>query len=317
MASAKRLSLPGEIHHIISRCIDGKFLFADNNDCIKFGTILQKRLSKTGFSCIYWGINHTHFHLIIRITNRPLSFLMQSLNSTYAKYLNKRYKSHDTVFAKFSSVAVQNEYLEILSSIIKDDSFLVGAGDDLLNLKSYDLNNNHASIDLVNESKFARQYKRKANHDNDTKLQFKNQIIDKVINCILNKENHHDHFCYILGDESFVAKASRKLKEMQVLANYKISGWTLEHLANFVTSHLAISISELMKRGRLDKRSKARQLFAYLSTWVQGYSLAQTARFLHISGCAVSNLAQKGFSIFANQQLDFPENPPVPIADLV
>jgi len=110
MPRKARISLLGEVHHVISRGIHELLLFSCDDDKKHFLKILDKVLPESNCECYGYAIMDTHYHLILRPLDTPLSTVMRRINTAYARYYNCRYKREGYVFKdRFFSV-VSQEY---------------------------------------------------------------------------------------------------------------------------------------------------------------------------------------------------------------
>ena len=66
MPRQKRINIPGTVHHVIVRGLDGQKLFFDDKDRNKLLFLLQTALKKTECQCYAWALMSNHFHILIR-----------------------------------------------------------------------------------------------------------------------------------------------------------------------------------------------------------------------------------------------------------
>jgi len=118
MPRKARISLLGEVHHVISRGIHGLLLFSCDDDKKHFLTILDKVLPESNCECYGYAIMDTHFHLILRPLDVPLSTIMLRINTAYARYYNCRYKRKGYVFQDRYFSVVSQEYWYLRSLIM-------------------------------------------------------------------------------------------------------------------------------------------------------------------------------------------------------
>ncbi|MBL0059347.1 MAG: transposase [Elusimicrobia bacterium] len=106
MPRQRRLDVPGVLHHVITRGIERRKIFLDNQDRIDFLDRLEIALEKTGGRCYAWVLMPNHVHLLIRTGKTPLSVMMRRLLTGYAVGFNHRHHRHGYLF--------QNRYKSIL-----------------------------------------------------------------------------------------------------------------------------------------------------------------------------------------------------------
>ena len=116
MARKARIHVPGVIQHIMSRGIEGKDIFADDEDRTTFLHILSESLSIAGHRCYAWVLLPNHYHLLLRSSEEPLGIMMCRLNSTYARYFSIKYNRRGYLFQdRYKSITTQDQnYVEEL-----------------------------------------------------------------------------------------------------------------------------------------------------------------------------------------------------------
>jgi hypothetical protein len=67
MPRKRRICLAGEVHHVMSRGLDGTSLFLDDEDRAVFLELCHTNLKKFPFTCYAWCLMDTHFHLLLRL----------------------------------------------------------------------------------------------------------------------------------------------------------------------------------------------------------------------------------------------------------
>ena len=89
MARALRVSGPGAIHHIISRCNNEEFLFFGDSNFHKYREIVRKHKKELGFRLFHYAFMHNHTHLQIEMGNKnSISEIMQHINGEFASWYN-------------------------------------------------------------------------------------------------------------------------------------------------------------------------------------------------------------------------------------
>jgi putative transposase len=110
MPRQSRIELPGSLHHIMGRGIDGQNLFYDKKDYDNFLKRLGKLISGSSNDCFAWVLMKNHFHLLLRSGDEPLSQVMRRLLTGHAVYFNRRHKRTGHLFQnRFKSVLCQEE----------------------------------------------------------------------------------------------------------------------------------------------------------------------------------------------------------------
>ena len=139
MPRKARITVPGVVHHIMARGIDGRNIFIDNDDREMFLGLLGTGIHKNGYKCYAWTLMDNHYHLLLRISENPLAKMMRRLNSTYARYYNARYKRKGYLFQdRFKSIASQDQnYIEELVRYIHLNPIRAGICGTMKELEQY------------------------------------------------------------------------------------------------------------------------------------------------------------------------------------
>ena len=105
-----RLVFPGLFYHIINRGLEGRKIFRDKFDYLKFLENLLKYKKKFDWIIYCYCLLPNHFHLLIQTKNDPLAKIMKSLQTAYGVFFNKKYKRIGPVFSgRYKSIIVQKD----------------------------------------------------------------------------------------------------------------------------------------------------------------------------------------------------------------
>lgn len=119
MPRQARLDVPGLLHHVMARGIEGREIFRLNKERDEFLERLAEMASEKGGPTVYaWALMSNHFHLLVRPAEMHLATLMQRLMTAHALHFNKRHKRTGHLF--------QNRYKSIV--VEEDAYFLEPAG---------------------------------------------------------------------------------------------------------------------------------------------------------------------------------------------
>ena len=91
MARRMRIETSG-FHHIINRGVNRGDIFSSTEDKEKFLEIVCEVSSRYDFKIHAYVLMNNHYHLLLENQRENLSHGMRQINSTYAKYYNKKYK---------------------------------------------------------------------------------------------------------------------------------------------------------------------------------------------------------------------------------
>jgi putative transposase len=321
MPRKKRLCIPGAIHHVMSRGIEGRTIFADAEDRSVFMGIFATQIAKIGFKCYAWVLMDNHYHFVLRTNEKPLSSLFKPLNATYARYFGKRYGRRGYLFQeRFKSIATQDQgYLEQLIRYVHLNPLRAGICKTMENLDRYRWCGHSAivgkeSVPFQDVGSVRRRFGKTMRDAIRNYRAFlgegiqnagEDDFIEKLRLNNENKENIHDPGCWVIGDSEFVKSALHHDEQNRLrLARYRKDGWDLEQLCGAVGKALGIAGEEIRKRGRLNARSTARKVFAAIAHRKLGIPVSEIAHYLGTSGSAVSCALDKGDQIVAEKKLE-------------
>ena len=118
MPRQPRLDLPGFVHHIMARGIEGQDIFRNDADREAFLKRLSDGVDRPGGPQLYaWALMSNHFHLLLRSGEGLLSPMMRRLMTGHAVTYNLRYKRQGHLFQnRYKSIVVEEEtyFLELV-----------------------------------------------------------------------------------------------------------------------------------------------------------------------------------------------------------
>ena len=90
MARRLRIESAG-FHHVYNRGVEKRKTFMDDKDKDKFLEIVCEVAKLYHFKIHSYCLMDNHYHLLLENEEENLSLGMRQINSSYAKYFNKRY----------------------------------------------------------------------------------------------------------------------------------------------------------------------------------------------------------------------------------
>ena len=106
MPRQARIDVPGQYYHVISRGIERREIFTQDEDYADFLGRFEVWLKRCGAKCLAWCLMPNHFHFLLLRGERPLSELMHHVMTGYAVNYNLRRNRCGHLF--------QNRYKAIL-----------------------------------------------------------------------------------------------------------------------------------------------------------------------------------------------------------
>jgi putative transposase len=99
MARLSRLSLPGELHHVVQRGHDGQAVFRDETDRLDFLQALRDQSHEQRVNVHAYALLDTELHLLVTpSTDGALGRLMQGLGRRYVAAHNRRHQRGGTLW---------------------------------------------------------------------------------------------------------------------------------------------------------------------------------------------------------------------------
>ena len=116
MARKPRLHYQGALYHTMIRGNAKQDIFFNDGDRLRFCLFLQEAIEKYHCQIHAFCLMHNHAHLIIQVSNIPLSCIMQNISFRYARWINTRTKRVGHLFqGRFKAILVDTDsYLTTL-----------------------------------------------------------------------------------------------------------------------------------------------------------------------------------------------------------
>lgn len=120
MARQWRIEYEGAFYHVLSRGIEQRDIFYDDEDRHNFLDILERMSERFDIDTYAYVLMNNHYHLLIKTNASNLSRSMQWLGTTYTGRFNRRHSRSGHLFqGRFKSIIVENDaYLIQLSCYI-------------------------------------------------------------------------------------------------------------------------------------------------------------------------------------------------------
>ena len=110
MPRKSRIDAPGALHHVIVKGIEGRQIFADEEDRRSFLGRLEKSLVRDRTPCYAWALLPNHVHLLLETGRKPVGRVMQSVLTGYALAFNRRHQRTGHLFQnRFKSILCERE----------------------------------------------------------------------------------------------------------------------------------------------------------------------------------------------------------------
>lgn len=317
MPRKKRIEVPGSLHHIMTRGIDGINLFKDDNDRLFFLETLGKNLLKVSCRCYAWALMNNHYHLLLRPSDYSLGICMRRLNSAYARYFNKKYKRRGFLFQdRYKSIATQDTtYFKELIRYIHLNPIRAGR------VKSLKVLGNHkwtSHYDVIHTNRFRWFYKQEtlkrfdrnkseacqkyiaylSEYSNDKSVSMSSFLINGT-------EGHGVVDQRVMGDREFIKSALKIDQDFRLKRKMlREEGLTVETIVDKVCHYFDKDTDVLLRPGRNRQHLKIRDAILNYCFTELGDSLSSLGNIFRISPSTVSYGVARGKNALKELKLD-------------
>jgi REP element-mobilizing transposase RayT len=286
------------------RGIEKRDIFSGDDDRHDFVTRFSNLLESTGTDCLAWALLSTHFHLLLRVKDTPLSKFMRRLLTGYAVTFNLRHNRTGHLFQnRYKSIVCdEEEYLLELVRYIHLNPLRAGMVASLEELDSYPFCG-HSVLLGKNELKgqsSAEVLSRFSKRIDAARKNYRSFIRDGIamgrsdelvgvgiFRGSLSQESELKD-SRVLGNGEFVEQIIQQTKEG--LPAGKID---LNIIVESILAALDVSETELLSSTRELRVANVRAIICHLAV-KSGYSGVVVARRLNISGAGVTVAARRG-----------------------
>ncbi|TLS35583.1 transposase [Pseudalkalibacillus caeni] len=114
MPRKPRVWYPGAMYHITSRGNRKAPLFLDDYDRNFYLRLLQNTKEKIPFNLLSYCLMTNHTHLQLQTSESSITKIMLQINTSYAKYFNRKYDLVGHVFqGRYGAELIENQEYEI------------------------------------------------------------------------------------------------------------------------------------------------------------------------------------------------------------
>jgi len=329
-----RLHIPGGYYHVIGRGLERRYIFDGVEDKENFLSRLGDNLILCQVQCLAWALMSNHYHLLLRVSEKPLSSLMAPLLGGYAGYYNRRHHRSGYVFQnRFKSILCDaDNYLMELVRYIHLNPIRANMIESLQELERYQWTG-HAGIfgkhrkywhnvdEMLGFFGHARGVARKRYRNFMAKEQYSESgrnlsgggLVRSSGGWEMLSRLRKEHSCRIgderiLGTTSFVEQALKQDElKIDFRSSLEKSGWTLDKLIIEVCRLYDISELGLLKKTRETNSSVAKSLICYWGRDLLGLTVKEIAARLGLSHPAISYRAKTGRQYCESNGIEFEE----------
>ncbi|QEK12789.1 transposase [Crassaminicella thermophila] len=288
MPRTARVKSEDSIYHIMVRSISEINLFNDEEDKLKYFSLIKKYIKKFQFKVYAYCLMDNHGHLIIDANGADISRIMHSINFCYAGYYNRKYQRYGHVFQdRYKSVIVdKDEYLIMLSAYIHNNP------KDIKEYKYNVLNYRFSSL---------KEYVYKTNEF---------EILDKTfleeILYLTNEKNIKKYLSLVYKtdteDEELDVEFEKKNSEYRSQRRILVRDYTPERVISFVTEYTKVNKNKIYIKYN-KKYTETRALCAFLMRCFCNFTQRQICSVIgNLSQSRVSKLCSIGLDIAFNNE---------------
>ena len=297
MARRKRIYYPNATYHVMLRGNDGEPIFFSDSDRHKLCQLLQEAIERFHFSLHAFCFMSNHIHFAIRVTDVPLSDIMQNLTLRYVTYINRKHGRTGHLFqGRFKSLLIEDiGYLKELIRYIHLNPVRAG----IVNKPDEYPWNSHCAYLTPSEFPWvsAKQILNLFSHDETEGLNRYTQFIHNAIGVEYEIDLQFEHSHGVIGEDTSMSEIPRNVFESQ---KRQLS---LTELVEAICEKYKISSYTLCSMGKNPQVSHARSMLALLVKESKGISITELGNYLHRDASGISKLANR-FEMKSNESAD-------------
>ena len=152
MARPLRIEYEGGLYHITCKGNEGKDIFIDDHDRIRFLGYLEKNINRYNVIIYAYCLMGNHYHLFSETMEANLSRFMHALNTSYTVYFNRRHQRIGHLFqGRYKAIIVDKDaYLLELTRYIHLNPIRAGIVTDP---EKYRWSSHRSYLDMNKENK--------------------------------------------------------------------------------------------------------------------------------------------------------------------
>ena len=105
------------IYHVMLRGANRQEIFHDDDDCLRFLSIVEKYKMKAELDIYAWCLMGNHVHLLVKEGNETLSLTMKRIGVSFVSYYNEKYQTTGHLFQdRFRSICIDS-FLSLLNVV--------------------------------------------------------------------------------------------------------------------------------------------------------------------------------------------------------
>lgn len=326
MGRISRLDWKKSVHHVMTRGIEKRRIFEDDEDRLDFINRLSKCITATDVTIYAWALMPNHIHFLVRTGNRPLFKFMHKLLTGHAVYFNNKYDRTGHLFQnRYKSILVQSDrymlglvrYIHlnplkanILENMEELDEYPWTGHSSIMETHSYPWQNTARVLNMYSGNKKTKVEKyRKFLSEKGDPGSSENGIYEsgsylmgsdgllKIEDEDLSSGEKAQY--RILGDYDFAQEVYRRMriKERCKLRDRNVDRKSLALLISYIEDKYQIPKTALRSNSRKRVVCKARSLICYVMIEILGMKYVDCGNLLNISPQAAIKASRRCLSL--------------------
>ena len=123
MARGAREKSESNIYHVMLRGIDRQGIFLDDEDALRFLTVISQCRELGGFRLFAYCLMGNHAHMLLQAEREPIDLVMKRIGTRYSVWFNSKYGRAGHLFQdRYKSEAIHDDsyYLTALRYILNN-----------------------------------------------------------------------------------------------------------------------------------------------------------------------------------------------------
>jgi REP element-mobilizing transposase RayT len=320
MPRSARIDAPGVLHHIIGRGIERREIFISNEDRDDFLSRVARFAESEAFEVYAWALMANHFHLLCKTNRQPISVSMHRLLTGYVVNFNRRHRRHGYLFQnRFKSIICQEDlYFREVVRYIHLNPMRSGWVADLHRLEDFPFTGHSAVLGRVERPWQSSAYVLSFFGNGCSAREGYREFVSaglamgrrpelvggglvrsqggwSEVQALRRKKAAAATDPRILGDSDFVGRltsqADERTRDSLRLQQEKPP---IERIGRRVCETFDLSPAELCSGSRRRPAVRARRAISWIAVTELGYSGAEVARYLGVSGSCVTRFVAAG-----------------------
>lgn len=289
MTRKRRVWEPHKCHHVMLRGIDGRRIFEDSDDKVRFCLLLQESSEVHSQRIHAFCLMDNHIHLMVEPIKGSLQEGVRRFAFRYAQYFNKRHNRRGYVFqGRFRSILIEDgAYLRRVVRYIHlnpVEAGLVTEPEDYV-WSSYQAYLGDTFFTWLETDRVLSRFGENRSDAFAYFVEFMRMKLEAKVDCQDLKDAIR---IGVYGPEEFVRKYVTELEDTQ---QRPLANLSIEQLIERICDHLNVSFEQLCGSGKSKKIVDGRSVLAYACQYLKGGSLGNVCRVLNKHHGTLSRLA--------------------------